>query len=77
MADPRRYMQIRADLERRIASGELAPGTPLNIGRLADEHDVGRDTVQQAIRLLADAGLVERWPGLGWFVADPTSRAGA
>lgn len=69
MADPRLYMRIHAALAERIADGTLPPGTRLNIGLLADEFDASRDSVQKAIGLLADAGLVERWPGLGWYVA--------
>ena len=63
------YRRIHEKLSRQIADGTLTPETRLNIGALADEHDVSRDTVQRAIGLLADDGLVERWPGLGWYVA--------
>jgi DNA-binding GntR family transcriptional regulator len=66
--DPRRYVRIHADLAARIADGRLPPGTLLNIGLLADEHGVARETVQRAIRMLADDGLVTRYPGLGWQV---------
>lgn len=69
MADPRAFMRVYAQLKANIVSGDVAPGARLNIGLLADEFDVSRDTVQRAIGLLAADGLVERWPGLGWFVA--------
>jgi DNA-binding GntR family transcriptional regulator len=59
---------VHAVLSQRIADGTLPPGTRLNIGQLADEFNVGRDTVQRVIGMLADDGLVQRWPGLGWYV---------
>lgn len=69
MADQRRYRQIYSVLKKQISDGALASGARLNIGALVDEHDVSRDTVQRALQLLEADGLVERWPGLGWFVA--------
>ena len=71
MVDPRRYRQIYAELSDRIAGGTYAPGSPLPpIGRLADEFEVSRDTVQRSIQMLADDGKVTRWPGLGWYVSE-------
>jgi DNA-binding GntR family transcriptional regulator len=61
-------MHVHAVLAQRIADGTLATGARLNIGTIADEFDVSRDSVQHALRLLADDGLVQRWPGLGWYV---------
>lgn len=66
--DPRRYVRIHADLSARIADGRLSSGTLLNIGQLADEYSVARETVQRAIRMLADEGKVTRYPGIGWQV---------
>lgn len=68
------YRRIHADLSQRITDGTLAPQTRLNIGAIADEYDVSRDTVQKAIGMLAEAGLVERWPGLGWYVAEAATQ---
>ncbi len=76
MADPRAYMRIYAQLKTAIAGGGLAPGARLNIGLIADEHDVGRDTVKRALSLLEGDGLAERWPGLGWFVAEQPAQSG-
>jgi DNA-binding GntR family transcriptional regulator len=70
MADPRAYMRVYAQLKAQIEAGTLAAGARLNIQRIADEYDVGRDTVQKAIGLLEADGLVERWPGLGWYVKE-------
>lgn len=70
MADPRAFMRVYEQLRTQIKGGELAPGARLNIGLIADRHDVSRDTVQRALQLLEGDGLIERWPGLGWFVKD-------
>ena len=70
MADPRAYMRIYAQLKTAIEGGELAAGTRLNIGLIADEHDVSRDTVQRALGKLETDGLIERYAGLGWYVAE-------
>lgn len=75
--EPRLYRTIHAELSRRIADGTLAPETRLNIGSLADEFDVARETVQKAIRLLAADGLVARYAGLGWFVIPEAERGEA
>jgi DNA-binding GntR family transcriptional regulator len=67
--DPRIYVRIHADLAARIGDGRLPSGTMLNIGLLADEYGgVARETVQRAIRWLAEDGLVTRYPGKGWQV---------
>lgn len=76
MADPRAYMRIYAQLKARIEGGELAPGTRLNIGLVADEFDVSRDTVQKALGLLEAGGLIERYAGLGWYVTEPLPGGG-
>jgi DNA-binding GntR family transcriptional regulator len=70
MADPRLYVRVYEVLSARIDSGELPPGTRLNIGLLASEMfgGIARDTVAHALRLLEDAGQAERYPGLGWYV---------
>jgi DNA-binding GntR family transcriptional regulator len=66
--DPRKYMRIYRDLSERIADGRLPSGTLLNLGTLADDYDAARETVQHAVRLLADDGKVVRYPGIGWQV---------
>lgn len=62
--DPRAYMRIYATLRDRITQGE--PGERLSVGDLATEFSVSRDTVQAALRMLAEDGLAKRWPGIGW-----------
>jgi DNA-binding GntR family transcriptional regulator len=68
--DPRLFMHVYSVLKERIEDGTLIPGTRLNIGGIADEFGAGRDTVQRAIGMLAGDGLIVRWPGLGWYVAE-------
>lgn len=63
------HVQIRRDIQDRIASGELGPGD-----RLPTEHEYARTfgvsiaPVRQALLDLADAGLLVRHKGRGTFV---------
>jgi GntR family transcriptional regulator len=71
VADPM-YQQIAQDLRRKIASGELAPGTRLPTElELREEYGyVSRNTIRDAIKVLVRVGLVTPQPGRGNFVAD-------
>lgn len=73
--DPRPpYVQIADDLRRAIRSGELAAGERLPSGReLAAQYDVAPMTIQQAIRVLRDDGVVESFQGRGVFVRATTN----
>ena len=69
------YRLIADDLDRRIKSGELAPGEQLKSEvELREEYGQGEDakasrnTVRDAIKLLVARGLVETRPGQGTFV---------
>jgi GntR family transcriptional regulator len=69
------YRIIADDLDRRIKSGELAPGAQLmSEVELREEYGQGEDskasrnTVRDAIKLLVARGLVETRPGQGTFV---------
>ncbi len=62
---------IRRDIERRIADSGLQPGDRLGLKReLQDEFGVAGPTIDQALRLLSNDGLVSvrRGPGGGVFV---------
>jgi len=64
---------LARSLEQRILSGELAFGEKLPSERsLVADHGVGRSSVREAIRELAERGLVEIVPGRGTFVARPS-----
>jgi DNA-binding GntR family transcriptional regulator len=69
VADPRAYVRIAAMLRERIIAGDLAPAqTTPSITRLCADHGVARQTAARALRVLQDAGLVYRVPGLGYHV---------
>lgn len=54
-----------------ITAGDLAPGAKLPSERvLAAEHGVARNTAREAVRQLADEGLVTAEHGRGVFVRD-------
>ena len=63
--------QLAALLRAKIGSGDYAPGERLPaIVVLASEHKVTTNTVQKALRILKDEGLVTSVPGYGTFVAE-------
>ena len=68
VTDPRSYMRVFDTLLDRIESGALPVETRLNIGDLALEFCVSRDTVQRAFTMLAERGKILRFKGLGWYV---------
>lgn len=71
--------RIADDLRRAIESGELAPGQKLPSEReLARRYRAARNTAREAIRLLAEDGLVVPEHGRGVFVrkAAPLLRLG-
>ena len=64
-------------LRARILTRELRPGQKLPVEpELADEYDVSRSTVREALRVLASQGLITTMRGVagGSFVAHPTPR---
>jgi DNA-binding GntR family transcriptional regulator len=71
------YRQIAADLAARIAAGEYdaADGLLPSYAKLADLYSVSVATVQRAISLLNDRGLVVGIPGRGVYVADKEPEA--
>jgi DNA-binding GntR family transcriptional regulator len=62
----RAYEQIRE----RITTLELAPGSPLNEQKLAEELGMGLAPVREALKLLAHDSLVVITPRHGLYVAD-------
>src|SRR5690349_6951049 len=60
---------IADDLRNKIESGDLAPGAKLPSEReLAERYGTARNTAREAVRLLAEAGLVIAEHGRGSFV---------
>jgi GntR family transcriptional regulator len=63
---------IRTALLRSIRSGELKPGDRVPTEpQLIETFQVSRTTVRRALRDLETAGLIDRQPGRGSFVAEP------
>src|SRR5580704_13468971 len=75
--DPRPpYQQVANALRAAILTRKLAPGEKLPSGNeLAQRYGVARMTIQQAIRLLRDEGLIVSRQGSGVFVRERTARA--
>src|SRR5690349_17990170 len=74
--DPRPpYQQVANALRAAILTRTFQPGEKLPSGpELAKRYSVARMTVQQAIRLLRDEGLVVSRQGSGVFVRERTER---
>ena len=75
--DPRPpYQQVANALRAAILTRKLAPGEKLPSGNeLAQRYGVARMTVQQAMRILRDEGLIVSRQGSGVFVRERTARA--
>jgi GntR family transcriptional regulator len=71
-AEPAAYVQIEEELAHRINTGVLRPGDRIPPEReLAEQMQVSRMTVRQALGRLADRGLLLRERGRGTFVSEP------
>ncbi|QIQ04637.1 GntR family transcriptional regulator [Streptomyces liangshanensis] len=74
---PPPYLRIVADIRRRIAEGELAPGDRVPSTRqIAREWGVALATATKALTRLSRDGLVEARPRVGTVVAAGPGRAG-
>ena len=62
----RAYVAIR----RLIVTLELGPGSVINERELVEQLGIGRTPVREALRRLAQEGLVEVYPRRGMFVTD-------
>ncbi len=71
-----KYMEIHAELLRRISSGAWAIGELIpNEIVLAEEFSCTRPTVSRALGMLVDAGLIERKKRVGSRVVQRATRA--
>ncbi len=67
------YLTVRAELIRRLSSGELAPGMALPAeGALASALAVSVGTVRKAVDTLVADGVLRRHQGKGTFVTEQT-----
>jgi GntR family transcriptional repressor for pyruvate dehydrogenase complex len=70
------YEQISEQIEQLILSGKLRSGDRLPTEReLAEQFHASRTAVREAMKTLAQKGLVDMRPGRGTVVIDGTSRA--
>ena len=63
------YRQAATTLRRRIVSGELGPKLPSHMD-LAQQLGIAPRTVQRALKILMDDGLVYAVAGRGTFVVN-------
>jgi len=63
---------IRAEIERAILDGRLAPGAKLDEEAIARRHGASRTPVREALQHLASRGLLKLRPNAGAFVAELT-----
>jgi GntR family transcriptional regulator len=64
------WQRVAADIEQRIASGELPPGSMIRGERaMAEEYGVAIGTIRRAMRDLRDRGIVVTLPHKGTFVS--------
>lgn len=66
--------QIAGQLRRDILTGALPPGAPVKERDHAARMDVSRTPLREAIRILADEGLIVLRPSRSPVVADPSLR---
>lgn len=64
--------EVRAELERMIVEGELVGGEKMNELALSNTMGVSRGTVREAIRSLADSGLIDLIANRGAYVHETT-----
>ena len=66
--------RVAAELRRRIIAGEFSPAYNLSEIALAEEYEVSRTPVREALKQLQTEGLVQIRPRVGTFVTAPTRR---
>jgi len=70
------FERVAEQIEKRILDGELCKGDRLPTEReLAEQFQVSRTAVREAMKILAQKGLVDMRPGRGTIVIDGASAA--
>lgn len=70
------FEQVAEQIEKRILKGELRSGDRLPTERdLAEQFHVSRTAVREAMKILAQKGLVDMRPGRGTIVIDGANEA--
>ena len=68
------YLEIRGQVKRAIATGELKPGDQLpTVRQLAADLRVNFNTVARAYRLLDEEGIISTQHGRGTYILDRLS----
>jgi DNA-binding GntR family transcriptional regulator len=67
-ASPRGTYLAIADALRRDIKGKQPPWKLQSESELMSKHGVSRDTVRRALKVLAEEGLIQSAPGVGWGV---------
>jgi DNA-binding GntR family transcriptional regulator len=67
--------QLASLLRMQIAAGDIPPGRPVPSKRyLVEQYGVAGSTVDKAMRILKDEGLIRTAKGLGLFVVPEDER---
>ena len=69
---PSMGIDLLHELRQRIVSSEFSPGDTLNEKQLAEEYDVSRTPIRDALIRLEGESLVGKTPGRGFFVKTVT-----
>lgn len=70
------FEQVAVQIEKRILEGELRSGDRLPTEReLAEQFQVSRTAVREAMKILAQKGLVDMRPGRGTIIIDGSHEA--
>lgn len=73
---PKVFERVAVQIEQRILNGELRSGDRLPTERnLAEQFQVSRTAVREALKILAQKGLVDMRPGRGTMVIDGAHEA--
>lgn len=73
---PKVFERVAVQIEQRILAGELHSGDRLPTERdLAEQFQVSRTAVREALKILAQKGLVDMRPGRGTIVIDGAHEA--
>lgn len=66
------YVQISEDITEKIKEGSLQRGAKLSERKLAEQYEVSRAVIRDALKLLNEKGLVRTSAGRGSFVNIPS-----
>lgn len=62
--------KVTSILRRRIMDLELSSGERVDVGSIAEEFDVSKAPIRDAMKTLEDRGLIEVRPRVGYFVVE-------